>query len=240
MVSFRDILPPQPHYLSGYSGFVPGYKFQHGRSFGSLTHDLFLNPSVKRSSMSVLTDLKTEHNSRPNIYELATIANRCDYRECKYNVDLKPGYDGHVPNKKEFFGKGYSVESAMGLSMFEKTKRHCSCLECKERKIQPIETKESFENINNYSFPLTKVPGGEKKFIEENRQHLPMPPSGSPYFIDNASVHKTFMSGYSGHVPRLPIYHGLSYSIAVKKALCEFTTRYNRLMREKLTIQTKI
>lgn len=56
-----------------------------------------------------------------------------------------------------------------------------------------------------------------------------MPPSGTPYFLDNENPHKKFMNGYTGHVPFLTFQHSLSYTPATNVALKLFTTRYENL-----------
>lgn len=93
--TFRDILPPQPHYLTGYLGYVPGIKFSCGRSYGSLTHDLFMERN--QNSATLLSDLSKVDGGliTPEVKEL--IEKRCYEKECLYTPDMKPGYTGHVP-----------------------------------------------------------------------------------------------------------------------------------------------
>lgn len=97
MLSIRQILPPQPHYLSGYSGFVPGYKFHCGQSYGRLTHDLFMDRTDRRTL--VLADLTTGVKNAEKISpdEKSAFDQRCRTRVCKYSADMTPGYAGHVP-----------------------------------------------------------------------------------------------------------------------------------------------
>lgn len=71
--------------------------------------------------------------------------------------------------------------------------------------------------------------GGVEVFREMYEQHLPMPPSATPYFLRNDDPHKKFMSGYAGHVPNNAFQHGLSYAPATNEALKTFTARYDRL-----------
>lgn len=105
MASIKKILPPQPHFLSGYTGFVAGLKFHCGHTFGGLTHALFLDPKIKRSDIPILVDLtKLQSAQRPQ-EEYEILENRCKFRECKYGHDMVPGYDGHIPQSKYEMGK---------------------------------------------------------------------------------------------------------------------------------------
>lgn len=67
-----------------------------------------------------------------------------------------------------------------------------------------------------------------KKIKEMYQRQLPMPPSETPYFLENGNPHKRFMIGYTGHVPDLKFVNGLTYSVATNNALRSFTTRHER------------
>jgi len=109
MGSFKKILPPQPHYLSGYAGFVPGYRDFCGQSYGKLTHDLFFDNTVKRSNVPVLSDLTNVYDDKIcTIEEEDSINKRCeDNLSCKYTTDIIPGYTGYVPQYIFLCGKKY-------------------------------------------------------------------------------------------------------------------------------------
>jgi len=102
MASIVKILPPQPHYLSGYTGFVPGYKFHCGESYGRLTHNLFMNRSIE--STPILTDLTQVKNDWLTPEKEAIIDGRCDATECKYNTNMVSGYRGYIPQYKFLCG----------------------------------------------------------------------------------------------------------------------------------------
>lgn len=104
MNSIKKILPPQPHYLSGYTGYVPGYKFHSGQSYGRLTHDLFLDQTIKRSDISVLTDLIQVNSGWLSQEEKTALENRCNFRKCNYGVDMASSYKGYVPQDKFLCG----------------------------------------------------------------------------------------------------------------------------------------
>ncbi|XP_025414662.1 protein FAM166B-like [Sipha flava] len=98
MASIRKILPPQPHYLTGYTGFVPGLKFHCGETYGRLTNTLFLDQRIKRSKKLVLLELGKPHEEWVSKEDKEALQNRChDNKECRYTEDMVIGYTGHVP-----------------------------------------------------------------------------------------------------------------------------------------------
>jgi len=110
MGSIKKILPPQPHYLSGYTGFVPGYKSSCGQSYGKLTHDLFFDKTVKRSNVPVLIDLTSIYDDTIcTLQEEDSINKRCeDNLSCKFTTDIIPGYAGYVPQYIFLCGNKYA------------------------------------------------------------------------------------------------------------------------------------
>jgi len=110
MGSFKDILPPQPHFLTGYSGFVPGYRDSCGQSFGKLTHKIFLDKTVKRSDVPVLSDLNRFYDDTLcSPEEEYSLNERCKNNlNCKYTTDIIPGYAGYVPQYIFLCGNRYA------------------------------------------------------------------------------------------------------------------------------------
>lgn len=213
MASIKKILPPQPHYLSGYSGFVDGYKFLCGQTYGRLTHDLFLKRMIY--SKPLLTDLEEVNNEWLTPERRAVIEHRCVGRECKYSANMLPNYGGHVPQYKFLCGYKFTEQAAMGLNESEKLKRTCLCAVC-----MPV------NDLGEHGHSFKKVPGGMSTFTEKYEHKLPMPPSATPYFLDNGDPYKNFVPGYCGHVPNLCAVYGHSYSPSTTRALDSFTARH--------------
>jgi len=109
MSNFQDILPPQPHHLTGYTGFVPGYITACGQSYGKLTHQLFYKNST-RSGEPVLSEIYKLHEDRIcTLEEEDSINKRCaENLNCKYTNDMMPGYAGYVPQYPFLCGKKYT------------------------------------------------------------------------------------------------------------------------------------
>lgn len=106
MTSIRKILPPQPHYLTGYTGFVPGLKFHCGESYGKLTNTLFLDKSINRSNKPVLLDLGQAYTGLLSKEDKKALQDRCrDNEKCNYTENMVVGYSGHVPQYKFLNGQ---------------------------------------------------------------------------------------------------------------------------------------
>lgn len=59
-------------------------------------------------------------------------------------------------------------------------------------------------------------------------RRLPTAPSESPYFLENENPLKTFIPGYTGHVPNSTKCIGAPYSAATNCALKLFTNRHEK------------
>jgi len=67
-----------------------------------------------------------------------------------------------------------------------------------------------------------------KLFKKQYEPTLTVPPSETPYFLENTNPHKKFMAGYAGHVPSLLFQFGQSYTPATNEALNIFTDQYDK------------
>lgn len=115
--SIKDILPPQPHYISGYSGFVQGYKFDCGQSYGRLTHSLFEHRQRSdNASRPLLANLYAERPVDGQVDWKAIEKRRCRDRECRYTSNMVPGYAGHVPQYNFQCGKKWFDNAALSPS----------------------------------------------------------------------------------------------------------------------------
>jgi len=50
------MMTPQPHYIPGYAGYVPQFKYKFGNTYGCQTNRIFMDPCVNMSPRAVLTD----------------------------------------------------------------------------------------------------------------------------------------------------------------------------------------
>lgn len=54
---------PQPHFIPGYTGYVPQEKFRPGHTYGVTSHRILLDPCISMSPRSVLNNVHPEHCS---------------------------------------------------------------------------------------------------------------------------------------------------------------------------------
>ncbi|CAI6369724.1 unnamed protein product [Macrosiphum euphorbiae] len=238
MGSIKMILPPQPHYLSGYTGFVPGYKSSCGQSYGKLTHDLFFDKTVQRSNVPVLSDLTQVYDDTVcTLEEEESINKRCeDNLRCKFTTDIMPGYAGYVPQYIFLCGNKFPADATRAINNFVKILKACSCPECVQKlglsvkideKMLDVQAAGVPQNVSEYTHPLFKKDlEAEKVFKQQYKQTSPSPPSKKTYFLENGNPQKTCMAGYAGHVPGLLFEFGQSNTPATIDALNKFTDRY--------------
>ena len=50
------MMTPEPHYIPGYAGYVPQFKYKFGNTYGCQTNRIFMDPCVNMSPRAVLTD----------------------------------------------------------------------------------------------------------------------------------------------------------------------------------------
>ncbi|XP_022174681.1 protein FAM166B [Myzus persicae] len=224
MSSFQDILTAQPHHVSGYTGFVPGYITCFGQSYGRTTHGLFFDRTVKRSNVPVLNDLSKFYDEQFITPEERDLINeRCKKTQnCKYTTDILPGYGGYVPQYHFLCGKKYSIDTTKGLNNFVKIQ------ELSSRELDNKIVPDVLHSENKYTHPFNKDFEAEELFKEQYTKTVPIPPTDTIYFLENGNPHKKFMAGYAGHVPNLMFEFGQPYTPSTENALNVFTDEYKK------------
>lgn len=117
---------PEPVAIPMYTGYIPGYGprklFQFGKTFGEMTHDLFVqdHPVVGLRlapilDCSQLLDKKLEQEVLAWKHEISSQNN-------KYCRDMVSGYAGYVPRRKFIQGKPFPDESKEATALMEKLK----------------------------------------------------------------------------------------------------------------------
>ncbi|XP_026576592.1 protein FAM166B [Pseudonaja textilis] len=90
----QDLMTPEPHFLPGYGGYCPRYKFTLGQTYGKLTWQLLAAPS--RSGRPLLQP-SCAPKERPGL------GRRARGKGC----GGVPGYTGFVPRAQHHFAKTY-------------------------------------------------------------------------------------------------------------------------------------
>ncbi|XP_045528612.1 elongator complex protein 3 isoform X3 [Pieris brassicae] len=99
----------QPHYIPGYTGHCPEYKYRIGDTYGSTTHKILLDPSVNHSERLVLSDRTADDFQifRPPQQAIDVVNARFRNGDPVYKHPMIPGYEGfagHVPYGFQRFG----------------------------------------------------------------------------------------------------------------------------------------
>lgn len=122
---------PQPHYIPGYTGYVPQEKFRPGHTYGVTSHRVLLDPCISMSPRSVLNNVHPEHCSdefgRPGVgsdpslaAQMALVNSRVNsLGRQQYQPYMVAGYTGFVPRYQTILGHTYSPACNRALARFE-------------------------------------------------------------------------------------------------------------------------
>ncbi|XP_067172555.1 ciliary microtubule inner protein 2B [Apteryx mantelli] len=191
---------PEPHYIPGYTGYCPHYKFSVGKTYRQQTSQLLTSPEVPRPCQRVLQltcwscrgtepqDLPGEPGScwGAGAQPLSSI--------------VIPGYTGFIPRAQHFFAKTCSEICKEARSDFAKQRLRAPGKEQTWLKTQP----------------LPQDP-------EQESDVRQIGPQRSPYSMEDDDPQKYFISGFTGFVPRARFLIGTGYPITTNWALLEFS-----------------
>ncbi|KAJ7987224.1 hypothetical protein DPEC_G00336530 [Dallia pectoralis] len=213
----RVLVTPDPQYIPGYAGYCPQLKYHLGKTYGQLTAQLLSSPEVSRSGHLVLRPGRsppTEPGEGPTdgIW-------RVHHRNLERMI---PGYTGFVPKSQNYFSRTYAETCREALTEFDKDQR---------RRARLAETGIPI-SINNASEFKPQRPSTPLTAISKERVPYkgldPWEPKGSPYFMEESSPHKYFISGFTGYVPKSRFLIGTGYPITSNKALILFGKEMRR------------
>ncbi|KAL7846898.1 hypothetical protein SRHO_G00218780 [Serrasalmus rhombeus] len=210
----RTLVTPEPHYIPGYTGYCPQLKYHMGETYGKLTAKLLTSPEISCSQRPVL------HSGRfPSIQR--DMGDDTCRKQTGLGIRLDsmiPGYTGFVPRSQNYFAKTYTETCREALSEFESNQK---------RKIQL--TSADLPPAVSYTMPDFKPRGLITPLTAISKEAAPYKPVdpwkplGSPYFMNDNSLHKYFISGFTGYVPKARFLIGTSYPITTNKALIQFS-----------------
>ncbi|XP_064649022.1 ciliary microtubule inner protein 2B-like [Lineus longissimus] len=235
------LMTPDPYHTPGYGGFCPQFKFQIGETFGRTTSRLLKDPKVVSSGQLVLADNRFggPHTSlgEPNINygeKVSLIKRRTqNYGSQKLKETMVPGYTGFIPKSQHYFGKRYAENCLNSIVDFEQD-------QIKRRDARSSVSMGGEGGPMGGSHqphpPLQAKAKEAKPYISVDAHHHSM----SPYYMNNNNPKKSFMSGYTGFVPRARGLIGKSYPLITHQALNDFSTdltKFNMLTREPVRIQ---
>ncbi|KAE8636906.1 hypothetical protein XENTR_v10003193 [Xenopus tropicalis] len=221
------LMTPDPHFIPGYSGFCPQYRYSLGKTYGQLTSQLLTNPDIRRSELLVLQSNPfpppRDHSFDGGSQELG--GRRQHPGDPNLTISMIPGYTGFIPRSQKFFAKTYAETSRDALSDFHS-----------ERRGQEAQRQELLlmSKLQEGRLPRTE----QEKQLLASRHRTPLPalakepapfmalrgfqPQGSPYYMEEENPNKCFISGYTGYVPRSRFLIGSGYPITTNRAMVEF------------------
>ena len=206
----------------GFAGFVPSLKYQFGLTYGNATrHILRTDPSLKkgliqtelgrkfRATKAPTTIAENENGSDDASKGVVWKVGRNKYAtgDDRFSFPPVPGYTGmhmnyelnwigYIPRSQEHFGRPYVETTNASLASFQ------SMLKSKNQlppRIQAIKAKQEQDSSKPASTP--KPP---PTISAPNTANY----DSSPYRLPPGHAQKTFISGYTGYVPRLQNFFG--------------------------------
>ncbi|KAM9331475.1 ciliary microtubule inner protein 2B [Gastrophryne carolinensis] len=223
------LMTADPHYIPGYGGFCPQYKYNLGKTYGKLTGELLSAPDIRRSGQLVLQSCPfppPRHDSHAETPEGITKRRRPRLGDQKLSWSMIPGYTGFIPRSQKYFAKTYAETTRDALTDFQKEQLQQESWMQEQiltSKLQsgrqlPHSEQEKQLITAKYRTPLPALSKEAAPFISSNTYQLQM----SPYYMEDEDPHKYFISGYTGYVPRSRFLIGTGYPITSNKAMVEF------------------
>ncbi|TPX66736.1 hypothetical protein SpCBS45565_g04288 [Spizellomyces sp. 'palustris'] len=164
----------------------------------------------------------------------------------RFSFPPVPGYTGYIPRSQEHFGRPYVETTNASLTDFHQMLKTKATLPHRIEAIQQHKSRNAAQRpVQTKRSPSRSVPHGGG-FAAGNASgasgFAPVPPpvgrsagsasspidDMSPYKLPQHHPQKTFISGYTGFVPRLQNHFGEPYSDNVREALDEFTVPRTR------------
>ncbi|XP_053557006.1 protein FAM166B [Bombina bombina] len=222
------LMTPEPHFIPGYSGFCPQYRYHLGKTYGKLTSQLLTSQDIKHSGHLVLQSNPfppPRHDSNAENPPETLRRRRLRLGDQKLTWTMIPGYTGFIPRSQHFFAKTYAETSKDAISNFMKEQRtHESLEQSTSHRLQsgqqqgPQAEQENKLITAKYRTPLPALSKEPAPYVSQKAPQ----PDISPYYMNDENPYKYFISGYTGYVPRSRFLIGTGYPVTTNRALVEF------------------
>ncbi|XP_062984450.1 ciliary microtubule inner protein 2B [Elgaria multicarinata webbii] len=223
------LLTADPHYIPGYSGYCPRYKFTLGQTYGKLTSELLASPEAAHPGRRLLQSTRSP-GSRDESPEQEEGAPQGEKAPLLGHSRI-PGYTGFIPRAQNHFAKTYTEICKEARSEFA---RQLARGAARRQAWQvaggepPRDTKPVPKLFTaNYKAPLLAVSKAAAPYVSR----CAFKPHGSPYSLESSSPQKSFIPGFTGFVPRARYLIGASYPVTTHRALVEFDRMLRRQAR---------
>ncbi|XP_071386540.1 ciliary microtubule inner protein 2B [Centroberyx affinis] len=209
----KVLVTPDPHYIPGYAGYCPQLKYHLGKTYGQLTAQLLTSPEVIHAKRMVLHTGRfpsTESDTGPR-----DVIWRSSHGKQRSLERMIPGYTGFIPKRQNYFARTYTETCHEALCEFDRDQSMRVHLQSTDLPVVSNYTNTQFKKLNT---PLTAI----SKKLTSYKSLDSWKPLESPYFMDDESPHKYFISGFTGYVPKSRYLIGTSYPVTTNKALIQF------------------
>ncbi|XP_043557397.1 protein FAM166B isoform X2 [Chiloscyllium plagiosum] len=229
------LLTLESHYIPGYAGYCPQYKYNIGQRYSKLTSKLLSDPTIAHSRQLLLQpnqDQETINDVSAEQHQ-SLLQSRKVIRKGEKPTDLMvSGYTGFIPRKKSYFSKTYRETCADAVADFEREQLRIAAKKQEMELINALQTGRTRAQTEqekklltvNYRTPLKAITNNPIPWKFDNSYKA----LTSPYFMQNKDPNKHFISGYTGYVPRAQFLLGSSYPTLTNCALIEFDQMLNK------------
>ncbi|KAK6492372.1 protein FAM166B-like [Huso huso] len=231
------LMTPDPHYIPGYGGYCPQIKYTVGNTYGKLTARLLTSPEVNRSQKLILQSSRVQPADPETGPQNEIWRSRSDGGQAEIEKMI-PGYTGFIPKSQNYFSKTYAETCRDALADFEKERQRRADTVVSPHTLQARKAKSGTKQehkLPHYNTPLAPIVKEAAPYRFTNEWH----PHGSPYFMENESPHKYFISGFTGYVPKARFLIGSGYPILTNRALVHFTNELNQGELGPITFQRR-
>uniref|UniRef100_UPI00398F8BC4 ciliary microtubule inner protein 2B n=1 Tax=Pristiophorus japonicus TaxID=55135 RepID=UPI00398F8BC4 len=229
------LMTRDPHYIPGYAGYCPQYKYSVGQCYGKLTSKLLTDPGIARSGQLLLQPnqyQETNNNVGTKQHQNLLQSQKASRKGQKLTDLMVSGYTGFVPRNKIYFSKNYTETCADAIAEFEREQLKIASKKQEMELINALQTGKTRAQTEqekklltvNYRTPLTATSTNPVPYYISHSYKV----LTSPYLMENEDPDKHFISGYKGHVPRARFLLGTNYPTITNCALIEFNQMLNK------------
>nr|XP_060640381.1 ciliary microtubule inner protein 2B [Anolis sagrei ordinatus] len=228
------LMTPDPHYIPGYCGYCPRYKFALGQTYGRLTGQLLSNSEGMHPGQLLLQPNGFSHSNKEEEEEEDEERSGGGRRaKCQaFEYCFVPGYTGFIPRAQNHFAKTYSRVCKEARNEFARQVAKQVGIKAAWQRMEPEREGgrggggspqengklESQPLLTRAKTPLNALGKAATPYVSR----CAFQPQGSPYSLEDSNPQKYFMSGFTGFVPRAQFLIGASYPVITHRALLEF------------------
>jgi hypothetical protein len=189
----------------GFAGFVPSLKYQFGLTYGNATRQILrTDPSLKKGLIQ--TELARKARKAPTVRESFDEGisedkpwvwkgrNKYATGDDRFSFPPVPGYTGYIPRSQEHFGRAYVETTNASLASFQKMLKSKNQL---PPRIEAIKARAEQGIPQGSTLTASATTDSPKAQAAPNVESS----------VKKAEK-KTFISGYTGYVPRLQNHFG--------------------------------